>query len=1301
MSKVVDDWSAGIRRQLNECTQAEAGKILRLLGKVGPKPDERAQQKIERWLAQGSLRYRERSQVPLRLEFPEALPVSEHAQSLADLIERHPVVVVAGETGSGKTTQLPKICLKAGRGRRGLIGHTQPRRLAARSVAARLSEETQDKDGRYVGYQVRFTDTTGPDARIKVMTDGILLAEIAHDRFLDRYDTLIIDEAHERSLNVDFLLGYLKQLLERRPDLRIIITSATIEVDRFSRFFNGAPVVEVSGRTYPVEVRYRPLTGAGEADEDAGWPEAIHQSLEEIAAHERQAGQGPGDVLVFLPGEGDIREVSKYLRHADLRDTQVLPLYARLSAAEQNRVFQPHAGRRVVLSTNVAETSLTVPGIRYVVDTGMARISRYSVRSKLQRLPVEPISKASADQRKGRCGRLGPGICFRLYSEADFIGRPDYTDPEILRTNLSAVILQMSALGLGEVQKYPFLDAPDGRQVSDGYKVLEELGAVDQRRRLTPEGRILSKLPVDPRIGRMLVAANEFGSLSEILVIAAGLSIPDPRERPADRKQAADQAHAELADRDSDFLSLLKLWRRFEDERQALSQNQLRQFCKKRFLSWIRMREWRETHRQLTLMAKEQGFRTNQEAADYASVHKAILTGLLGQVALKQEKRDYLGTRNRKLTIFPGSPVAKKPPKWLMAAEIVETSRIFARTVARIEVEWIEPLADHVVKRHYFEPHWEAKRAQVMGFEKVTLYGLEIVSRRRLGYARIDPVLARELFIRRGLVEGDYRSKAPFLSANRELLEEAQTLEDKSRRRDIVIDEETLFRFYDAHIPASVVSGRHFEKWWRSLDGAAREQCHLSREQVLKDPNAGQIGEAFPDELTWQGVRYPLEYHFDPGQPDDGVTLRVPLMALRQLPVHRLEWLVPGLLREKCIALVKGLPKALRKNFVPVPDFVTAALESLTPENVPLTQRLGEALARMTGVRVGAEDWERSQAALDAHLRMHVRVVDEHGNVRAEGRDPGELMARFESQAEAALNQAPAVETRTEAVQGSRNWQFDPLPEVVDADQGGVKVRVFPALEDRGHEVVQTRLLDSVAAEQTHRQGVARLLLNAMGNSLEGVELRLPAFKASALLFAPTGRSRELLDDLLLAAAQTHFLKQALPRDKAEFEAVLARGRGDFQQTLDALAELAHKILEAHHQVMKALKGKVPLALAQSYADLKFQMQQLVYPGFLARTPEQWLQHFPRYLQAAHIRLEKMHREAGRERQFLHEFQPLWQRYEKRRESLRQQGVDDPELTLYRWMLEEYRVSFFAQVLGTALSVSVPRLERQWEQVRS
>ncbi|WP_198962795.1 ATP-dependent RNA helicase HrpA [Mangrovitalea sediminis] len=1296
MTKPLPPEISDIRQRLEHCHQQQSARILRLLGKQRGDLAPAELERVQKWLVEGERRYVERDPSGLNLDLPEALPVSQHGARIGELLKEHQVIVVAGETGSGKTTQLPKICLQQGRGRRGLIGHTQPRRIAARAVAARLVEEMGPAAGNAVGYQVRFTDTTSEQSLIKVMTDGILLAEIGHDRFLDRYDTLIIDEAHERSLNIDFLMGYLKRLLPKRPDLRIIITSATIEVERFSAFFGDVPVVQVSGRTWPVEVRYRPLTAASDTEE-MGWPDAVLQSVGEIEAHEREQRQGPGDILVFLPGEREIRELSKALRHAELRHTEVLPLYARLSAAEQNRVFQTHGGRRIVLATNVAETSLTVPGIRYVIDTGLARVSRYSVRSKIQRLQSEPISQASANQRMGRCGRVAPGICFRLYDETDFINRPEYTDPEILRTNLASVILQMTLLGLGDIQRFPFLDAPDSRLINDGFRVLEELGAVDKKRQLTKLGRTMARLPVDPRLARMLVAGSEMGSLAEILIITAGLSVQDPRDRPADRKQAADQAHAEYADKESDFGTLVRLWSLYEEQRQALSQNQLRRYCEKRFLSWMRLREWRETHRQLTLLAREQQLRINQEPADYASVHRAILTGLLSQIALKDEKREYLGPRNLKVMIFPGSPLVKSAPKWIVAAEIVETSRVFARTVARIEPEWIEPLAAHVVKRHYFEPHWESKRSQVVGYERVTLYGLEIVSKRRIGYAQIDPVVSREIFIRRALVEGDLRSKAPFLAKNRVLLQEAESLEDRVRRRDLVIDEESLFEFYETRVPAEVVSGRHFDTWWRSLDQAALTALTLTPEAVFQRTPDADLHSAYPDSLVWDGIRYRLLYRFEPGAIDDGVTIQVPLMALRQLPIHRLDWLVPGLLREKCVALVKALPKALRKNFVPVPDFIQAALENLAPCNEPLTRKLGEELARMTGVTVDAEAW--SPENLPDHLRMNVRILDSNGQMLMQGRDPAALQRSLEQEADKALQSQPVQQGRQEPAP-ARQWSFGSLPAQAEAEQSGMQVRVYPAIEDLGDTVRTTRLLDPVAAEVSHRRGVARLIVHALGNMLSDLERRLPGFKAAALLFAPTGKQRDLLDDLLIAAVQNHFLSNELPRTSEAFDEVLRKGRDSFWPALESHSTLLKEILQRHHEVMKSLEGKIPLTLASSLSDLKFQMQHLVFPGFMADTPETWLKQIPRYLEAALIRREKMTREMGREREFLHDFKPLWERYATRREHLMRQGIADPELVMYRWMLEEYRVSFFAQILGTSVPVSLKRLDRQWERVR-
>ena len=1286
-----------IMSQLERCNQQEAARIVKAAARAKGNPSLKDLERMTRWLEKGLDKVQQRQALHKPARFPDALPVSERVDDIQQAIEAHQVVIIAGETGSGKTTQIPKICMNAGRGIRGVIGHTQPRRIAARSVANRISEELGEQPGQQVGYQVRFTDTTSEQSRVKVMTDGILLSEIQHDRFLDRYDTLIIDEAHERSLNIDFILGYLRQLLPKRPDLKVIITSATIEVERFSDFFDQAPVIEVSGRTFPVDVRYRPLTG-DEDDRDQGWSDGVVQALEEIEQHERSEKQPPGDVLVFLPGEREIRNLSKVLRHVDLKHTEILPLYSRLSNQEQNRVFQSHKGRRIVLSTNVAETSLTVPGIRYVIDTGVARISRYSVRSKIQRLPIEPISQASANQRAGRCGRVAPGICFRLYDETDFINRPEYTDPEILRTNLASVILQMATSGLGDIRNFPFLEAPERRQVNDGYKLLEELSAVDAKRRVTKLGRTMARLPLDPRLARMLVTAADQGSLAETLIIIAGLSVQDPRERPQDKQQAADQAHAPFNDKESDFVTLLNIWNFYEEQRQELSQNQMKKVCQKSFLSWMRMREWRDIHRQLTLICREQKLAFNKEPASYEALHRAILAGLLGQVAVKVEKKEYLATRNRKVLIFPGSKVSKTGPKWIVATEIVETSRVFARMVAAIQPEWIEPLAGHVVKHNYFEPHWEQKRAQVMGYEKVTLYGLDIVPKRRIPYSKVDPAECRNLFIRRALVEGDYRSRAPFIARNREMLDTVENLEKKTRRRDLLVDDEALVAFYDERLPQDIVSGRHFESWWKNLSADELKNLELTEEDILQRPVDAQAGELYPDYLEWEGVQYPLSYEFEPTSERDGVTLQVPLMALKQIPSRRLEWLVPGLLREKCVALVKGLPKSLRRNFVPVPDFVDAALANMQASNEPLALQLGEQLRRMTGVRIDPDAWPESE--LPRHLRMNLRVVGDGGKVMAEGRETHELQDRLEGKAEAALASATSATKATEPAGEHPDWQFGELPEQVQTEKGGMSVTVYPALEDQGKTVRQIRCLDRLTAEDTTRKGVARLILNRFGKTLDDLERKLPRFKQSALMFAPVGRASVLLDDLLLATATQHFLADQIPRSPDEFDAVFDRHRGDFIPALEEADERLHQAMSGYQKVAKQLKGKINLALANSMADLKFQLEQLVYPGFLVATPPQWLSEFGRYFEAALIRLEKMPREMGREREFLHTIEPLWSRYATKRDELQRQGVRDPELTTYRWMLEEFRVSFFAQQLGTTMTVSVKRLDKQWEQTR-
>ncbi|MFZ2321010.1 MAG: ATP-dependent RNA helicase HrpA, partial [Pseudomonas sp.] len=955
-----------------------------------------------------------------------------------------------------------------------------PRRIAARSVATRVAEELNTPLGELVGYQVRFEDQSTDSTLIKLMTDGILLAETQHDRYLEKYDTIIVDEAHERSLNIDFLLGFLKTLLVRRPDLKLIITSATIDLARFSAHFNDAPIVEVSGRTFPVDTWYRPLLGEqdenGETlEDDLSVDQAILRALDEFAAFERSEGKRPGDVLVFLPGEREIRDAADLLRKANLKHAEVLPLYARLSPAEQQKIFQSRPGRKIVLATNVAETSLTVPGIRYVIDSGTARISRYSYRAKVQRLPIEAVSQASANQRKGRCGRVEPGICVRLYSEDDFNGRPAFTDPEILRTNLAAVILQMLHLRLGAIEQFPFIEAPDGKAISDGFNLLQELSAVNREGQLTPLGRQLARLPVDPRLGRMLLEGAKQGSLQEVLIIASALSVQDVRERPPERQQAADQAHAQWKDVDSDFAALVNLWRGFEEQRLALGASALRSWCRKNFLNYLRLREWRDSHRQLSLICKELQLSNNATPADFPKLHKAILSGLLSQIGQKTEEGDYLGARQRRFWIHPSSGLGKKRPQWLMTAELVETTKLYARQVAKIEPDWIEPLAGHLIKKNHFEPHWEKKRGQVVAYEQITLYGLIVVGRRAVHYGPIEPVLSRELFIREGLVRGEIQSRARCLKANSELLEQLDELEAKARRRDILADEETLFAFYDARIPAEIHQTATFDSWYK-IESAKNPQLLIMREEDVLAREANEVTAAhYPDKLQLGELQLPLTYHFEPNHPRDGVTLRVPAPLLPQLPPERLEWLVPGVLEAKCIALVRELPKALRKNFVPVPDFIKAALARINFAEGSLPAALGRELQRMTGVRVPDEAWVEAAQQLDSHLRMNLEVVDATGKFLGEGRDLAELTARFAEASQAAL----AIPQK----QAQQPVQAKAFAEVAASTQhkiAGLSMTVFPALVEEAGVVKEERFSTAAEADFQHRRALQRLLLQQL-----------------------------------------------------------------------------------------------------------------------------------------------------------------------------------------------------------------------------
>lgn len=1299
------DESPSIDQLLKNLDQAMIGdrhRLRRQLHELRKKPDEA---KLAQWVARVQASCAQvtsrRESVPT-VRYDDNLPIAAKRDEIKDALLKHQVLIIAGETGSGKTTQLPKICLEIGRGQHGLIGHTQPRRIAARSVASRVADELATPLGALVGYQVRFEDQSDSNTLIKLMTDGILLAETQHDRFLERYDTIIVDEAHERSLNIDFLLGYLKTLLPRRPDLKVIITSATIDLQRFSEHFNDAPIIEVSGRTFPVDTWYRPLTSeqdeeGNSVEDDLTVDQAILATLEELADFERSERKSPGDVLVFLPGEREIRDAAEMLRKAQLRHTEILPLYARLSPAEQQRIFQSHSGRRVVLATNVAETSLTVPGIRYVIDTGTARISRYSYRAKVQRLPIEAVSQASANQRKGRCGRVEPGLCVRLYSEEDFNARPEFTDPEILRTNLAAVILQMLHLRLGEITDFPFIEPPDGKAISDGFNLLQELSAVNRENQLTPLGRQLARLPVDPRMGRMLLEAAKQGSLQEVLIVASAMSVQDVRERPPERQQAADQAHAQWKDADSDFAGLVNLWRGFEEQRQALTASPLRNWCRRNFLNYLRLREWRDSHRQLSLICRDLQLTVNKEPADYPKFHKAILSGLLSQIGQKADEGDYLGARQRRFWIHPSSGLGKKRPQWLMTAELVETTKLYARMVAKIDADWIEPLAGHLIKKNHFEPHWEKKRGQVVAFEQITLFGLIVVGRRPVHFGPVDPVVSRELFIREGLVRGDIQSRAKCLSANTRLLEQLDELEAKARRRDILADEDTLYAFYEARIPADIHQTATFDSWYKT-ESQKNPQLLIMREEDVLAREASEVTAAqYPDTLRLGELSLSLTYHFEPNHPRDGVTLRVPAPLLLSLPAERLEWLVPGLLETKCIALVRSLPKAVRKNFVPVPDFIKAALQRITFGEGSLTQALGRELLRMTGARVTDETWAEATQQLESHLKMNLEIVDGDGKFLGEGRDLDALTARFAEASQAAL----AVPQTAKSQQPVEAKVFAPVAQKTQQNIAGLSMTVYPALVEEGGTVKEGRFSTQAEAEYQHRRALQRLLLQQLAEPAKFLRSKLPGQTELALLYRELGRIDALIEDILLASLDSCVLdgEAELPRDGAGLLSLAERKRADWTEHAERLAKLTLEILKLWHGLQKRFKGKIDLAQAVALNDIKAQLGKLVYPGFVRETPAQWLKEMPRYLKAIEMRLEKLPGQVQKDRVWSIELAGLWAQYQARADKHRQEGKRDSELAVYRWWMEEYRVSLFAQQLGTKMPVSDKRLSKQWAMV--
>jgi len=1244
-----------------------------------------------------ALRHQQWQRLLAQSNIPSELPIADHSQAIIDALEHASVVIVAGETGSGKTTQLPKLCLQAGRGQTGVIGHTQPRRLAARSVARRIADELNVTLGEAVGYQIRFQAQTSAETLIKVMTDGILLAAIARDPELREYDTLIIDEAHERSLNIDFLLGYLKRLVRRRPELRVVITSATIDVARFSAHFDDAPIISVGGRTFPVDIRYYPAESTDQGVPE--WSEQVFKALEHLWQLEREGvtAKRGGDVLVFLPGERDIRETAKRLRQAQWPAIQIMPLYARLTPSEQDRIFRPSGtGRRVVLATNVAETSLTVPGIHYVIDSGVARISRYSARSQIQHLHIEPISQASANQRSGRCGRIAPGLCLRLYSEEDFLLRSEFTDPEIMRTHLGSVILKMLSLRLGAIEEFPFIDPPHPAQIRDGMRLLHELSAIHEQGRLTPLGHRLSQLPIDPRLARMLLAGETHGALAELLVIVSFLAIQDPREMPSEARAAAQQKHAQDHDPAGDFAVILNLWNRFEAQRQELSQNQFKHFCRSEFLNPMRLREWRELHHQLRLALGSLTARINLEAAPIASVHQAVLTGLLSHIGQWKERKTYQMARGKQAVLFPGSALYRKPPPWLMSFELVETQQLYARMVAPIDPAWCEAAGHHLVKRSYSEPHFAKKRAQVMAWEKVTLFGLVIIGRRRVNFGVIDPNVAHDIFIREGLVSGQYESPGAFMSHNQQLLAEVESVEDRVRRRDLRIDDASLAAFYHARIPAAICNGKGFEAWRRKAERIDPQCLFFTADSVWQQP-APDWQDAFPDRIEQGAVKIPLNYRFEPKARDDGVTAVVPLMALGEMTQAGLDWLVPGLLEEKATALVKSLPKAIRRRLVPVPDTVKQALMHIDhTSGQSLTEALALQLKRLSGVIIQPEDWDLGK--LPDHLQVNIRVVDEQGETLVEGRDLDVLRSQVRAPVQSA-----AVASVPHAGVPLRHWPEQDLPDTQTVRQAGLEVRVFPTLVDQGDHVMVHYELDAAYSHQCNIRGLSRLGTILLARQLD--ELCWPILQESQvpLLYAPLGNAQALRDDFYLCLIETTLLPdlQILPRTADAFAKALERARGELHHEALAQTQQWAEWLGLRHKIAKQIKGSMSLERAVIASDVQLQLSRLINQGGFASTPRRWRKHLSRYLEAMLMRLNRSGLQIHKEQFIIEELTEYWQRYATKADSMAQEGRYSEALVDFRWYLEEYRVSLFAQTLGTFDRVSSKRLDKFWQEIQS
>jgi len=1369
-----------LRALLNKCRSSQRfffSRKINHLSRIKSKKDYSKEfQKLESTLLQSTQDREDRLKSLPKPEYPD-LPVADRRDEIIKTIAENQVTIICGETGSGKTTQLPKMCLELGRGVDGIIGHTQPRRIAARSVAARIAEELNSEIGTIVGYKVRFHDHTKKESYIKLMTDGILLAEIRNDRYLNQYDTLIIDEAHERSLNIDFLIGYLRWLLPRRKDLKVIITSATIYPERFAKHFNfngkDAPIIEVSGRTYPVEIRYHSLVSdANQPDKEEAKEKDMIQAIVDASDELMARSMVPGGILVFLSGEREIREASDALRKHHKASVEILPLFARLSAAEQNKIFHPTGARRIVLSTNVAETSLTVPGIKYVIDTGLARISRYSWRSRVQRLPIEKISQASANQRSGRCGRTSDGVAIRLYAEDDFEGRTEFTLPEIQRTNLASVILQLASLNLGNVYEFPYVEAPDSGMIRDGYKLLFELGAVNHARgeniKITKTGRELARLPIDPRLGRMLLAAKDQGVLNEVLVIVSALSIQGVRERPMDKQQASDQKHSRFKDNTSDFISLLNLWDYYHDKNGELSQGQLRKLCRREFLSYMRLREWNETYRQLRMSLKEtifskkgkgkpssnkqqnekhpaspnngditelsvlknktvsslkkvggvplnknnekpvktreaEGIDTEKYLPKYDAIHQSLLTGLLSNIGFKEENQEFLGANNRKFYIFPASGLHKKSPKWIMSAEIVETSRLFARTVAKIQPQWIEYAAKHLLKYHYSEPRWEKRAAQVAADERSSLYGITINPKKRINFGPIDGVVSRQLFIRHALVYGEYNCNAEFFKHNRALIEEVENLEAKSRRRDILVDEEILYDFYDKLIPDNIYSGPAFEKWRKFFEKNNPDALLLTRDYLMQRDDSHVQGEQYPDQIRVADMLLPLSYHFEPGASDDGVTVRVPAAALNQIHSYDFDYLVPGMLEEKVVEYIRSLPKQVRKQFVPAPEYARACLESINSEELSLPRQsivivIAEVLRRITGHRIEAELLRNIQ--FSDHMLMRYQVLDEAGKIIATGRNLENLKKSVSNKSLKTISKKTS-NSQTIERKNIQKWDFESLPETVLLDVSGMKIKAWPALVDKGDSIA-IELFDSPHKAQS-QNGLLRLILLNYAEEQKAMSKSIPEIQKMCLYYTSTGNCDELKTSIIKNTFRLTFFRDDLLSRKhgsdltqQAFESHLIKYHDKLHTIKDELCKQLLIVLSLNHDIRKKLKGNIDLNLLETLNDVKDQLQALVYPGFLDELGFDELRQYPRYLKAIVRRLDNLNGNAHKDRALRLQIQSLWDDYKV---ELKKSGPS-VELDEFRWMLEEFRVSLFAQNLGTAFPVSEKRLSKRLTEIK-